>query len=158
MNRRYFTASLAALFAVPAMPAVASLVPAATSQTAASHFATAKLLARAHNRCSPAMLQRLLRVDSAIDHELNAMLLKRGVISAASAKGASIATNPLNTHCITKEATTTSNITQKLQDAKARLNKVAELGNRTSHKDSLKVPDQVDQRPELHQERPEQER
>ena len=126
MNRRSFTASLAALFAVPALPAGASLVPAAAPQTAVSHYTTAKLLARAHNRCSPAMLQRLLRVDSAIATELNAMLLKRGVISAAGAQGVSMATAPLNTHCITNEAMRASNVAQKLKDAKEKLDQLSD--------------------------------
>ncbi|MDG1078322.1 MAG: hypothetical protein P8P65_16995 [Planktotalea sp.] len=71
MNRRTFTASITALFAASAMPAAGSLAPVSAAPTAASHNATAKLLARAHNRCSPAMLQRLLCVDSAIATELN---------------------------------------------------------------------------------------
>ncbi len=124
MNRRSFTASLAALFAAPALPGVASLAPSAVSQSAVSHYETAKLLARAHNRCSPEMLQRLLRVDAAIARKLNAMLLKRGVISSAGARGALIAVEPLNTHCITNEAMRASNIAQKLRDAKAQLDKL----------------------------------
>jgi len=95
MNRRSFTASLAALFAAPAVPAAASLAPAAASQSAAAHFATAKLLARAHNRCSPAMLQRLLRIEPALAAELNTMLVNRGVISAAGAHGTAMALDPL---------------------------------------------------------------
>jgi hypothetical protein len=124
MNRRSFTASLAALFAVPALPAVASLAPAAATQTAVSHYATAKLLARAHNRCSPEMLQRLLRVDSVMAQELNAMLLKRGVISGAGAHGVSMAVEPLNTHCITNEAMRSSNLVQKVRKAKVRIDKL----------------------------------
>ena len=125
MNRRSFTASLAALFAVPTLPAAASVTPVGVSAAATTHYTTAKLLARAHNRCSPAMLQRLLRVESAVATELNAMLLKRGVISAASAQGTSMAVHPLNTHCITNEAMQTSNIMQKMQDAKTKLDRVA---------------------------------
>jgi len=125
MNRRTFTASLAALFAAPAIPAVASFAPATASQTAATHYATAKLLARAHNRCSPAMLQRLLRVDSTIATELNGMLLQRGVISSAGAQGASMAVQPLNTHCITNDAMRSTNLVQKVKDAKAKLDRVS---------------------------------
>lgn len=125
MNRRSFTASLAALFAAPTLPDVASVAPSAVSQTAVSHYATAKLLARAHNRCSPETLQRLLRVDGAIARELNAMLLKRGVISSSSARGALMAVEPLNTHCITNEAMRASNMAQKLRDAKAQLDKLS---------------------------------
>lgn len=126
MNRRSFTASLAALFAAPALPAVASLAPAtAVTQTTATQYATAKLLVRAHNSCSPAMLQRLMRVESAIARELNALLFDRGVISAAGAQGSSIALNPLNTNCIPNEAMRASNFAQKMQNAKARLEKVS---------------------------------
>lgn len=121
MNRRSFTASLAALIAAPALPAVASVAPSTAAPTAASHFATAKLLARAHNTCSPAMLQRLLRVDSAMAHELNRLLIERGVISSASLRGASMAIDPLNTHCVPREALRSSNVAQKIRDLKARL-------------------------------------
>lgn len=128
MNRRTFTASLAALFAAPAVPLTVS--PAVASSGAASHFATAKLLARAHNRCSPAMLQRLLRVDEAVALELNAMLFNKGVISSAGVHGTAMAINPLNTHCITNEAMRASNIAQKLADAKAQMRKLADAVDR----------------------------
>ncbi|WP_293443505.1 hypothetical protein [Planktotalea sp.] len=129
MNRRTFTASIAALFAAPAMPAAGSLAPVSAAPTAASHYANAKLLARAHNRCSPAMLQRLLRVDSAIATELNGMLLKRGVISTVGAQGVSMATAPLNRYCITNEAMRASNFAQKVKETKAKLDRISETLN-----------------------------
>ena len=108
------------------MPAAGSLAPVSAAPTAASHYATAKLLARAHNRCSPAMLQRLLRVDSAIATELNGMLLKRGVISTVGAQGVSMATAPLNTHCMTNEASRALNFVQKIKEARPKLDRGSE--------------------------------
>ncbi|MEM9579683.1 MAG: hypothetical protein AAF891_03280 [Pseudomonadota bacterium] len=124
MNRRSFTASLAALFAAPAIPLSASATP-AVSSAATARFATAKLIARAHNACSPAMLQRLLRVDGAVAAELDAMLLRNGVITAAGADGMSLAVNPMNTHCVPREALKSTNVRHALAQTKERWQKLA---------------------------------
>ena len=54
------------------------------------------------------------------------MLLKRGVISTVGAQGVSMATAPLNTHCITNEAMRASNFAQKVKETKAKLDRISE--------------------------------
>lgn len=142
MKRRSFLASLGALISAPALPLPLSAAPTVPS-AAAAQFATAKLLARAHNRCSPAMLQRLMQVDPAVAAELNGMLVRRGVISAAAADGASMALDPLNTHCVPKEALRPTNLRQLIERAKARLDQFAEL----PEKEAAKATDAEEHQP-----------
>ncbi|MGB0800045.1 MAG: hypothetical protein ACPGRD_12080, partial [Planktomarina sp.] len=130
MKRRMFTFGLAALAAAPALPLAAPSLP---SGAAASRFATAKLIARAHNHCSPAMLQRLLRVDASLAAELNSMLLNRGVITAAAANGTSMAVNPMNTNCVPTEALKPTNLTQSVSKVREQLQNIWD-----KHGDALK--------------------
>lgn len=142
MNRRSFTFSLGALASAGSLPARFALAaaPAAPVGTSAQ-LATASLLARSHNRCSPAMLQRLMRVDEAMAAQLHQTLVRQGVVTATGANGVAMATKPLNTHCITNEAMRTSNLMQKFTDAQARLRRLASEGEQS---DTADIPEQVD--------------
>lgn len=105
MNRRSFLGTLSALLALPALPKAA--VP-----IAPAHMATAKIIARSHNRLTLDMLTRHLRVAPEMAARIQAQLLRQGVITPPVA-GISMATNPTNTACITNEAMTPTNLLQK---------------------------------------------
>ncbi len=96
MNRREFTKGLAAAGLTPALP-LPSL--AATGQAAVaakdSMYVWANFITRVHNKCSPEMLSRLLKVDAGHGAKLYAQLLADGAISAPNAYGISKATEPL---------------------------------------------------------------
>jgi len=95
MNRRQFTASLAALAATPALPLAArAAAPAATALPPGSYL-FAELIARAQNTCSPALLAKHLRLDAATARQLFGQLVTDGVIKAPSAAGIAQATRPL---------------------------------------------------------------
>ena len=123
MKRRTFTFGLGAALAAPAMPAAAlsRAIPAAATQ----HFAVAKLIARAHNRCSVDMLMRNLRVDATTARDIHALLLQKGVITPP-VSGVSMATNPLNTNCIPNEAIKPTNIRQSAAEVRARVTQLKE--------------------------------
>jgi hypothetical protein len=123
MKRRSFTFGLAAATAAPAVPLSVSIAPATTG--AAQHFTLAKLLARTHNHCTPDMLARHLKVSKDMAQSVQNLLVNRGVITPPVA-GASMAVNPLNTHCITNEAMKTTNYLQKAAQLRARLEEVAD--------------------------------
>lgn len=114
MNRRQFTAALGALFAAPALPSMAT-----AAASSPQNLKIATLLARSHNRCSPEMLARLMRLDTATAKGLHSTLLRQGVILSAPV-GPSMAAHPTNTNCITNEAFRPSNMLQKLAKLKER--------------------------------------
>ena len=116
MNGRFFLSALSAAAAAPALPAIA--MPAAPH-----HLKVASIIARAHNRCTPEMLVRHLKVTPEVAGNIQAQLVRQGVITAP-VSGVSLATNPGNSHCITNEALKPNNILHKA----ARLReKLAEL-------------------------------
>ena len=112
MNRRQFTTALTALFAAPALPSMAT-----AAAPSAANIKVASIIARSHNRCSPEMLARLMRLDMGAATGLHNTLLRQGVIMSAPV-GPAMATNPTNTHCITNEALRPSNMLQKLAKLK----------------------------------------
>ena len=126
MQRRTFIQTLSALIATPALPASAPMAAPATHIT--QHFAKAKLLARCHDRASPEMFARLMKLDTDTAQGVYRMLKDRSVI-ANGADGIARALNPLNTHCVPNEAVrardlakVTSDLTKRLRDmAKRRL-------------------------------------
>ena len=120
MKRRAFTFGLAALAATPAVPFSAAVTP---GTSADQHFSLAKLLARAHNHCSPAMLQRHLKVSPEMAREVVSLLLQRGVITPPVA-GVSMATNPMNTNCVPKEALKPSNLNTAVNEVRERVQKI----------------------------------
>lgn len=96
MNRRSFTFGLGALAAAPAVPipSLAKAMPAITP-AALEYFDWAKMIVRAHNKCSPAMLQRLLKLEPTMALEVQSALLKEGVITMPGLNGMSEAVDPM---------------------------------------------------------------
>lgn len=97
MNRRQFTASLAALGLVPAMPSIATpaLGSAAPKAAAAKLVPWAKMLARTHDKCSLPMLQRHLKIDAGLAEQVRHVLLEERIITAPGVNGISRATDPI---------------------------------------------------------------
>ena len=98
MNRRDFTASLAALAATPAIP-FAHAIPAAAATPAvpAGAYAWAQLIARAQDKCSPAMLARHLNLSADVAMTLFNDMLRDGVLRAPGITGVARATAPIST-------------------------------------------------------------
>lgn len=93
MNRREFTASLAAMVAAPALP-----LPARTAAPAAippGAYGWAQLIARAQNRCDPAMLARQLHLSADAAQSLFNQMLRDGVLRAPGLAGVAQAAKPL---------------------------------------------------------------
>lgn len=112
MNRREFTASLAALAATPALP-ISAIAPAAATPIAAippGTYAWAQLIARAQNRCSPAMLARHLHLDDRTAKHLFETMLRDGVLRTPGAVGIARAAKPIDT-----SGTRTPGLTTKLR-------------------------------------------
>lgn len=79
---------------------------------------------RAHNKCSPGMLERLLKVDAATASALKAQLLEKGVISAhANAFGIHTASKPLYEGAFMRPS---SQIKQGLQKASELIDEMME--------------------------------
>jgi hypothetical protein len=114
MKRRTFLSTLTALIAAPALP-----VSAASPQIT-QHFARAKLLARCHDRASPEMLARLMKLDADTAQGVYTMLKERSVIEAGT-DGISRALNPLNTNCVPNEARKARDLAQVSSDVLKRL-------------------------------------
>ena len=95
MNRREFTASLAALAAAPALPFAASAAAPAASLPPGA-YAWAQLIARAQTKCSPAMLARHLSLDPAQAETLFGQMVRDNVLRAPGAAGTAQAVQPIN--------------------------------------------------------------
>lgn len=96
MNRRQFTASLAALAAVPALPFQALAARAAPVAVPPGAYAWAQLIARAQNGCSPAMLAQQLNLSGAAANQLFRDMVADGVLRAPGAAGVARAVNPID--------------------------------------------------------------
>ena len=113
---------------MPMIP-VSSLVPAASATgTAVSSAASlhtykwAEMIVRAHNKCSPGMLERLLKVDTATASVLKSQLLEKGVISAqANSFGIHTAVKPLYEGAFVRPS---SQISKGLKKANEELDKI----------------------------------
>ncbi|WP_370400010.1 hypothetical protein [Sulfitobacter sp. JB4-11] len=95
MNRREFTASLAALAAAPAVPLAATAAP-ATAAIPPGAYAWAQLIARAQAQCSPAMLVRHLGLDPAQSNALFAEMVRDNVLRVPGLAGSAQAVKPIN--------------------------------------------------------------
>jgi hypothetical protein len=98
MNRRQFTASLAALAATPILP-FGAITPAAAAPVAAfppGAYAWAPLVARAQNKCSPATLAQHLHLDANAATQLFNTMVRDGVLRAPGAVGIAQAANPID--------------------------------------------------------------
>ncbi len=94
ISRRFFTVGLGGLAAAPAIPlgAAAQVAPTAAMT---NHLQVAKIIARAHNRCSKDFLMRHLRVDASVAGQVERLLLERGIITLPGANGVARAVNPI---------------------------------------------------------------
>jgi hypothetical protein len=120
MKRRTFISTLAALAATPALPA--TTLGAQTHIT--QHFARAKLLARCHDRASPEMFARLMKLDQDTAKGVYTMLKDKNVI-AGGLDGIARAINPLNTHCVPNEALRARDFAKVASDVSTRLRDMA---------------------------------
>lgn len=96
MNRRQFTKSLVAAGLAPALPipALSKAAPAATMARDPLYL-WANFVTRVHNKTSPDMISRLLKVDAEHGAKLYAQLIQDGALTAPDAFGLSQSTNPL---------------------------------------------------------------
>ena len=140
MKRGTFLASISALFATPAMPVAATAVPASVTQ----HFATAKLLARCHDRASPEMFARLMKLDTDTAKGVFNLLQDKGVIGNGI-DGITRAMNPLNTHCVPNEAVRARDMAQMSSDI---ARKLREMAKRRLEKMQDAQPDDEPEAPE----------
>jgi hypothetical protein len=107
--------------------------PTAATATLTQHFAKAKLLARCHDRASPEMFARLMKLDGETANGVFNLLKEKNVIGSG-VDGITRAINPLNTHCVPNEAVRardmakmTSDIAKRVREmAKKRLEKIEE--------------------------------
>ncbi len=138
MKRRNLLKSIAALGAMPMLP-MSSLVPATaattTTVTASAHtYKWAEMIVRAHRKCSPGMLERLLKVDAATASALKTQLLEKGVISAqANAFGIHSAINPLYEGAFVRPS---SQITKGLKKANEVLDNLIKTEDELQENDS----------------------
>jgi hypothetical protein len=99
MNRREFTASLAALAVTPALPlgTISSAAAAPVITFPPGSYAWAELIARAQNKCSPALLARHLKLDATTAEKLFETMIHDGVLRTPSLAGVAQATDPIGT-------------------------------------------------------------
>jgi len=115
MNRRQFTASLAALFAAPALPLAARVPAAATPAVPAGAYAWAQLIARSQNKCSPDMLAKLLHLKPEVAKVLFKDMVVDGVLRAPGTSGIAKAVQPFETTGL--ESTATGRLKTRAKDA-----------------------------------------
>ncbi len=96
MNRREFTASLAAVGFLPTLPIATQAVATTAPTVPAGAYAWAHLIARAQTKCSPAMLARQLHLSPEVARHLFNTMISDGVLKAPSAAGIATATKPIN--------------------------------------------------------------
>ncbi len=129
MKRRNLLKSLGALGLMPMVPtlpasALAGSTPVAKATVSAHHYKWAEMIVRAHKKCSPGMLERLLKVDTATASALKSQLLEKGVISAqANSFGIHSAVKPLYEGAFVKPS---SQITKGLKKVNNTLDKMIE--------------------------------
>ena len=120
MKRRTFLSTLTAAIAAPSLPMSAT----ASAGQMTQHFAKAKLLARCHDRASPEMFERLMKLDSQTAQGVFDLLKDRSVIGKGL-DGITRAMNPLNTHCVPNEAIRARDFAQMSSDVGKRLQEMA---------------------------------
>ena len=127
MKRRNLLKSIGALSVtplLPSLPAVAiATTPLATTAGVSTHtYKWAEMIVRAHKKCSPGMLERLLKVDTATASALKSKLLENGIINAqANSFGIHSAVKPLYEGAFMKPS---SQISNGLKKANETLNKM----------------------------------
>lgn len=96
MKRRSFLKNLAATAVLPAVPfkSLAAAAPTAAAATMDQPYLWASFVSRVHNKASPAMLQRLLKLEEGVAQRVFQDLVKNNVVSTPNAYGISHAINP----------------------------------------------------------------
>jgi hypothetical protein len=119
MNRREFTASLAAVGLMPALPIAAPAAAATAPTVPAGAYAWAHLIARAQTKCSPAMLARQLHLSPQVAKELFRTMVADGVLKAPGVAGVAQAVKPMNATGIDRGLAQRlrSNLSETLQEA-----------------------------------------
>ena len=97
MNRREFTASLAALAATPALPLGTPATAATPVALPPGAYAWGQLIARAQATCTPAMLARHLSLSPAQAQSLFSQMIRDNVLRAPGLAGAAKAVQPIQT-------------------------------------------------------------
>jgi len=97
MNRRQFTASLAALVAAPALPVLPRAAVAGTAAVPPGAYAWAQLIARSQNQCSPGMLAKCLNLRPDVASALFKDMIVDGVLQTPGASGVAHAAHPFDT-------------------------------------------------------------
>ncbi|MDG1470754.1 MAG: hypothetical protein P8Q26_04235 [Ascidiaceihabitans sp.] len=92
--------------------------------TLTQHFAKAKLLARCHDRASPEMFMRLMKLDGDTARGGFNLLQDKGVIGNGI-DGITRAINPLNTHCVPNEAVRATDLAKMASDIAKRVRDMA---------------------------------
>ncbi|UWR22046.1 twin-arginine translocation signal domain-containing protein [Sulfitobacter sp. S190] len=134
MNRRHFISTSAAVIGA------AGLTPSSAPAISPRMLANARIFATSHNRCTPDLLVRHLRVSPEMAGHIQRQLVRRGIITAPVA-GASVAVNPANTYCIPNEALKPNNIAQKICDLRAHARRLLEQLDQDE--DQISMPDAV---------------
>lgn len=83
MKRRTFLTNLAATAALPMIPAkaLAGMAPTAAAASMDQPYLWASFITRVHNNASPAMLQRLLKLDPSVATRVYSELVKNNVVT-----------------------------------------------------------------------------
>jgi hypothetical protein len=104
---------------MPPLPAsaLASTSPIASAAVSSHTYKWAEMIVRAHKKCSPGMLERLLQVDATTASALKSQLLEKGVISAqANSFGIHSAVKPLYEGAFMKPSSQLSNGLKKANE------------------------------------------
>lgn len=129
MNRREFTASLAALATAPLIPIPALAATSTPAVVPAGTYAWAQIIARAQNICSPELLARQLHLTPDVAQVLFNDMLRDGVLRAPGITGIARAAKPID--ATGHAQSLTKRITSKLRD-------LAEAGtNREEPRDGM---------------------
>ncbi len=143
MKRRTFLSTLTAAIAAPSFPMSA----AAPAGHITQHFAKAKLLARCHDRASPEMFARLMKLDSQTAQGVFDLLKDRSVIGKGL-DGITRAMNPLNTHCVPNEAIRARDFAQMSSDVGKRLQEMTKRRIEALNEEPAKGPTGSNHTPE----------
>lgn len=122
MKRRSLLKSIGAMSVMPLMPtfpasALASATPAVAASVTPHTYQWAEMIVRAHKKCSPGMLERLLKVDAATASALKSKLLENGIINAqANSFGIHSAVKPLYEGAFVRPSSQLKNGIQKANE------------------------------------------
>ena len=143
MKRRTFLTNLAATAALPFVPmkALAAAAPTAATASMEQPYLWASFITRVHNNASPAMLQRLLKLDEGMANRVYSELIKNNVVTSPNAYGISRAVNPFPQPGMAHMQGQAASQTVKTSDKPVELKDISEKS--TSEDDSSPVNQEV---------------